>query len=116
MSLKSPLAATTNAEDWVATVAVTDEDGGFDLSSYAISLRVTDARGAEVLAGSTADGTIVIGNDADDVPSLFTWTFRAASMAGLRPGAYTVGVRISDGENTNQIILGQLPVLDGGFS
>ncbi|MGD9739423.1 MAG: hypothetical protein AB7U48_08505 [Bauldia sp.] len=105
MSIKSPLPQTTNAEDWVQTVAVTDEAGGFDLSPYAISIRVTDDRGAEVLAGSTGDGGVVVSNDADDVPSLFTSTFRAATMAALRAGTYTVGVRITDGTNTNQIIL-----------
>jgi hypothetical protein len=113
---KTPLQSTTNAEDWIQSVAVVDGDEGFDLSSYTISIRVTDKNGAEVLAGSTTDGKIAVSNDDDDVPSIFTWTFRASAMAGLCAGSYTVAVRITDGTNTNQMILGTLPVVDGGFA
>lgn len=117
MAITASLAQVTNAEDWVCTVGVFDADGvAFDLTGYSVEVRVTTQRGSEVLSGSTSDGTVTLVEDADLVTSIISWVFRAATMAGVQKGQYTVGVRIAKDSDTVQIILGRLPVLDGGFN
>lgn len=112
----STLSSVTNAEDWSQPVRVTDGDEGFDLSGYTIQIRVSDDRGCQVLAGSTSDGVVSLVNDDEAVPSIISWVFRASTMATIRAGNYIVGVRITDGTNTNQIILGKVAIVDGGFA
>lgn len=115
----TPLPQITNATDWAVTVAVIDDTTGvgFDLSTYtAITVRVTDSRNSQMLTGTLSDGTIVVTADDDAVSSILSWTFRASEMATLAAGSYTVAVKIGDGTNTTQLILGRLPVVDGGFT
>lgn len=47
--------------------------------------------------------------------SVVTFTARAATMATLPPGSYTVAARLTDGTATRQLLLARLPVRDGGF-
>lgn len=105
----------TNDEDWLLSMQVLDGSAGLDLDAYTISLSVLDSDGGQVLSGSTDTGEIVKSDDDDGVTSIFTITFRAASMAGLLPGNYTVGIRMTDGTSTTQLFLGSMPILEGGF-
>jgi hypothetical protein len=109
----------SNAADWSQTLQITDDttEQGFDLTAYTtIQIRVTDKNNGEKLAGSLSGGQIVVSDDDDDIASVITWTFRASTMANIAPGSYTVALRISNGTDTTQIILGRLPVVDGGFT
>lgn len=118
MLATSALPLVTNAEDWNVQVAVLDDatGTGFDLASYTITIRVTDERGSQVLTGSTSDGVVSLIEDEDDVESIISWVFRASTMAGLSAGTYIVAVTIANGSETVQMILGRLPVLEGGFA
>jgi hypothetical protein len=64
--------------------------------------------GSTRLLASTADGSIII----PDVGT-FIFTFTPAQIASLCPGLYELAANISRDDETVQLILGTMPVLDG---
>lgn len=114
---------TSNAADWIDGWQVLGPDGVpediYDLG-WEVTIRLARLpRGAGVsdyygclsspqLTGSTSDGTITV-NDQDALE----WTFRAERMRGLTAGSYAVGVIATKDGQTVQILLGNLPVIQG---
>ena len=83
---------------------------GYDLTDYTVEVRVNDKAGCQVLATTASKS-----DDDDSIQSVISWTFPAAQMAGLAPGSYRVAVRIVSPTSTRQILLGNLPLVSGGF-
>ncbi|MCC6735131.1 MAG: hypothetical protein IT534_03250 [Bauldia sp.] len=100
----------TNGEDFSVTLNVFDGGVPADLDGKAIAVSVSHPAGAEAFALAG-----VLSDDADGVTSVVTFTARAATMATLPPGSYTVAARLTDGTATRQVLLARLPVRDGGF-
>lgn len=101
----------SNRASWSFIQEIVDDetDEPVDISSYTITLEVVDPScGSTALTASTTDGSITI---------IDTGTFRALfsrdDMADLTQKSYQVGVTIEDDEDTAQLIIGNLPVLDG---
>lgn len=100
----------TNGEDFSVTLNLFDAGVPADLDGKGIAMSVTNPSGREALALSG-----VLSDDDDGVTSVVTFTARAATMATLAPGSYTVAARLTDGTATRQVLLARLPVRAGGF-
>jgi hypothetical protein len=103
----------SNAEDWVATIALLDADNAaVNVTGASIALRVCREgnSSAPVLSAQTADGTIVIAGDGLS----FSWTIPFATMNNLRPEVYNVFVRMTLNGATVQLVAATLTVIDGG--
>lgn len=120
------LAAASNRADWIEVCTLIDSDSGdtVDITGCRITLSVrpqnkshnggddyddwSSNSSAVILQGSTDSGEIVI----VDIGS-FQWTFPATRMSALCEKTYDVGVRISRDGRTVQLMVGQLPILEG---
>jgi hypothetical protein len=114
----------SNRADWQEAVVLTDEDTGelIDISLCRITLSVVKMarsrpddyggqngyNNAVSLTGSTDTGEITL----PDVGT-FQWIFVADQMAGLPPGEYQIGVRITQDTRTVQLIIGTVNILEG---
>lgn len=65
---------------------------------------------APLLTLSTADGSLVT---SFETIGKYPFTFTPAQMATLQPGQYVVGANIERNGFVAQLVLGDLPVLDG---
>ena len=115
---------TSNAADWVDSWQVLGPDGvpaNIYADGWVVTINIAALppnighanygswfSGSVILTASTASGTIVV--TADDA---LEWTFTAAQMATLCPGAYAVGCLATKAGQTVQLFLGTLPVVQG---
>ncbi|MEY9239183.1 hypothetical protein ABIF68_006802 [Bradyrhizobium japonicum] len=103
-------ATASNRGDWSEAIVLTDAESGdvIDISACRVTLTVRDDNGRNVLKASTDDGSITL-------PDLgtFQWDFSDDQMSGLCPGAYGVGVRISQDDRTVQLVIGSVNVMEG---
>ena len=120
---------TSNVSDWIGTVQLNDDDTGdlIDLTGCTVTFMVVPqtARGSgtgggggwpniystqttPVLVASTTNGKITLPSTG-----IIQWTFRASEMAALPGGFYECGLRIFKSPDTTQILLGQLPIING---
>jgi hypothetical protein len=106
-------AATTDA-DWAFVVSLTDESTGqeYDASDLEFTLNVVDC-GTAVLSATTEAGTLTRPDDHQ-----VAWRFSAAQMAALCDGkTYKVGLISEDDDgHKTQILVMDLPVIDGGIA
>lgn len=119
----------SNAADWIGTVQLNDEDTGdlIDLTGWTITLMVVPqtTRGSgtggqsgwpninyqtntAVLTASTTNGKITVPSTG-----IIQWTFRASELETIPAGFYEVGLRMVNSPDTTQIILGNLPIVNG---
>jgi hypothetical protein len=106
-----PLSPVSNKADWSDSIELTDDTTGalIDISgATAITLEVQDPQtGGAVLTASLGSGITLIST------GVFQWSFTAAQMSNLPEKTYDVGVLITMNSQTTQLVIGQLPVLDG---
>lgn len=105
------LAEQSNRGDWVEAATLTDEETGdlIDISGCRVTLTMRNLKtGQQALSGSTDGGEITL-------PEMgtFLWTFDDQAMGGICPGAYEVGVRISQDDRTVQLIIGNINIVEG---
>ena len=103
----------SNKESWSETVELYDDTTGekIDLSGAVdIIVKVQDD-GADVLSASLLGGTVSL--SSDNLTASFT--FSASQMGALEAKTHDLGIRIVNTDDTDviQLVLGQLPVLDG---
>jgi hypothetical protein len=115
MSQENTLLPVSNQEDWDDTFELYDDDTGDPLDLTAVTaVTITlwdDDRRTTVLSGSIGSGITI-----DDITGgVMSVHFGASTMNGLT-GSKTYRVRLSmvNGGATKDLILGSLPVLDGG--
>lgn len=121
----------SNAADWIETMQLTSEDDGqpIDLTGCTITLQVVtqtfrgpgsvqagwpninSSYGTPVLTASTTNGKLTV-----PAPGVIQWTFRASELAALMAGFYEVGMVVTDGTNTTQLLIGSLPVINGAVA
>jgi len=112
--LNAKLKPVSNQGDWSTAMQFIDRASGdpVDLGgdSFRLVLRPLAAGGRRrpALAGSTVTGEL-------SLPSLgiLAVYFPASAMRALEPGTYEVGLSISNGVLTAQVIVGRLPIIDG---
>jgi len=100
----------TNGEDFSVTLNLFDGGVPADLDGKSVAMSISHPGGMEAFALAG-----VLSDDDDGVTSVVTFTVRAATMATLLPGSYTVAARLTDGPATRQVLLARLPVRAGGF-
>lgn len=100
----------TNGEDFSVTLNLFDGGVPADLDGKGVAMSVSHPGGMEAFALAG-----VLSDDDDGVTSVITFTARAATMATLTPGSYSVAARLTDGTETRQVLLARLPVRAGGF-
>jgi hypothetical protein len=98
----------SNREDWEVEIQLTDETGeviDFDDCDLVVSVR--DKNGSQVLAGESDDeitipetGTLLI-------------RFAASRVRSLLAGTYQVGLTVTDGTNTAQLLVCTVQCIDG---
>ena len=115
----------SNASDWIDTIDLRSADDAtlIDLTGWSVDLQVWPQtyRGAgtnaswlgwnavtPVLEASTANGKITIPQ-----AGVIQWTFRASELNDLPAGVYEVGIILTKSPDTVQILLGQLPIVNG---
>lgn len=103
----------SNRARYELALQVIDEETSepIDLTGYDIVLSVGD-RGSQILTATNDDGIDI----ADAENGIFVVTFTRTQMRRLCAMEYEVGCTIApedDDEETDQYIIGSLPVLDG---
>lgn len=106
------LSPVSNRADWIEAYELTDEETGdaFDISDaqeITVSIREPNSRNVELTA------TLSGGSIEHIETGIFQWTFTAAQMQSLCARTYEVGCTIQQDDQTVQLIIGTLPVLDG---
>jgi hypothetical protein len=101
----------SNRASWVFIGLITDlADQPIDITGCTLVFSAHNLEGIGYLSASTDDGKITI----IDV-GRFRWFFPLEDMRGLRPGTYDTGLTLmsADGEQTIQLSVGPLPIVDG---
>lgn len=118
----------SNSADWIDTVELTSEDDGqlIDLTGWTVTMQVRYGAanasspqtyyagsfgnlGSPVLVASTANGKLTVPSTG-----VIQWTFRASELSQVQAGFYDVGLTMTNGTETFQLILGQVPIVNGG--
>lgn len=105
------LGAVTTTASWRQPFELLDEDTGdpVSLTDCTISFEVYDPLEQSTRLTATLDnGRITLLDSA-----VFEVAFTRNDMNALAPRTHTVGCTITKGDDVIQIILGDLPVLDG---
>ena len=126
MSYYGGISTPSNRADWINTCLVMDDDTGepIDISLCRITMTILKVSrnpnyyrdgyygriypNAIILKGSTDTGEIT-------VPQLgvFQWIFSADRMNGLPQGQYEIGIRLSQDDQTMQLVIGSIDVMEG---
>lgn len=109
------LGAVSNRATWSESVEITSEDDGtaIDLSAVdeiTIEVREVGSRTA-TLSGTYTGGEITLPGGGTD--GIFQWEFSADTMNDLCAKTYEVFVRLEDDDQTVQLMIGTVPVVEG---
>lgn len=104
------LTTASNRANWTEAVELVDNESGddIDITACRITLTVSNENRRPVLTASTDDGSIALPQ-----AGTFQWDFSATQMSGLCPGAYSVGVRISQDDRVVQLLIGNINIMEG---
>lgn len=110
--LTATLSPVSNRADWIDAYGLYDIDteDPIDVSSATeITVSIRDASSqAIILTATLSDGSV---DHIED--GVFQWSFSASSMRNLCAKTYEVGCTIEIDDQTIQLLIGQLPVVDG---
>ena len=105
----------SNRATWSESFELTDSETGDPISLSAVDEITLEVRDMEtqsaVLSGTKTGGDIVVVGAATD--GTFQWRFEASQMRALKAKTFEVGCVIEQDDDTVQIFIGYLPVLDG---
>lgn len=115
--LTGVLPPVSNDADFALQVQAFDDNtsAAFDLTPYAIAVRILTQEGSQLLSGDLNTGAVALTQDDNGVWSVFTIAFTASQMTPLCEGNYRISVRMTDDTDTAQLVLMSMPVLEGGF-
>lgn len=104
----------TDDADWGVAIVIIDDSTNepMDISAATttFALNVSEC-GTSVLSASSDEATITKPDD-----NTIQWVFTASQMGGLCPGTtYDVGLTMTTVTGTQQLIVGTLAIIDGGF-
>lgn len=100
----------TDSADWAEAIEFIDGDTSLplDISTTDFALTVRDKFRSPVLTGTTGDGAI------QRVGNVIRWRFSATAMRAFCVGnTYPVGLTMTTGEGTEQVLVGTLSYIDG---
>lgn len=101
---------TSNDATWIFTGQIKDATTGdlLDLSALSFVFAVEDANGCQKLLASTDNGKFTILS-----LGIFRWEFSKEEMGCLCPGTYDTGLTMANDDQTVQLSVGPLPIVDG---
>lgn len=107
----------SNREDWKARFRVIDggPDGSgedVDLTGCTVTLGVYENK-CQRFTGSTTDGIITLSEYTTGVFSIIEWTVPETTTKGFCAGSYDIGITISNDDQTMQLVVGTVAVVDG---
>lgn len=102
-------APVSNRATWTDSYQLTDADDGDLIDLTGIDGITVEIRSASLTA-TLGSGVTVTG------AGTFEWTFTETQMRTLCPGTYKVACVAEDGDESEQIFIFDLPVLDGGVT
>jgi hypothetical protein len=110
--LTGTLSTVSNKADWIEAYGIEDVETGdpVDVSAateITISIRDPNSLSVELTASLTGGAIEHIETGA------FQWSFTADQMRGLCAKTYEVGLTILQDDQTIQLFVGNLPVVDG---
>lgn len=113
--LTGNLSPVSNRATWSESVQLTDASTGesIDLTAVdeiTIEVRRQDCGTAELSATKSGGGVVIIGAATDGT---FQWRFEVGSMRDLEASTYDVGLTIEQDDDTVQLLIGSVQVLDG---
>jgi hypothetical protein len=100
----------SNGETWTEYIYFSEEETGdaFDLSEItAVTMQVTEMDGSLQLSGTYADTTITLPGDG-----VIGWVFSVDQMRTLVPGEYKFGIVADFTDETLQMCIGRISVVD----
>lgn len=103
----------TDDADWAQRIEIIDATTNLpmDVSDVAFNIEVSEHGCGPSLSGSTDDGTITRPDD-----NSIQWIFTKDQMNGLRVGTtYKVGCTMTTNQGTQQLFVGSLALIGGGF-
>jgi len=119
----------TNKSDWNTTIQIVDSDSDepVDLTGVDAFMQVVSCRegyphhsnhgyGYDYgsgscgprLSGSTEDGRLTLSSEG-----IISWSYPASVMNALCPRTYDIGIILKKDDQTTQLFLGKVTVLDG---
>lgn len=105
----------SNRADWTGSFAMIDdetEDVITDVDGLSISMTVRDRRThCPVISASSENGLIVY-----DGQGVFSWSVPRSQMTAICAGSYEIGITISRDNQTSQMLVGTLPIVNGVVS
>lgn len=105
------LTPVSNRADWIDCISILDtedDDALIDLTGCSIVMAICADDGSQLASATTDDETITIVDTG-----VFQFNFDRATMATLEAGTYQVGCTIGLEDETAQLLIGMLPVMDG---
>lgn len=110
--LTGTLSPVSNKADWIDAYELKDDETGeaIDISEaqeIVVAVREVDTKSV-VLEASLSGGTITHVDTGT-----FQWNFTRDQMSGLCARTYDVGLTIKQDDETIQLFIGYVPVLDG---
>lgn len=93
-------------DDDDAVIDITNEDIGFDAV-----VTIADDRQCVLVSGSIDGGEVTLTGTGDDIG--FQWQFSSDDLTVLCAGTYLLGVKITVNDETNDIIIGSIAVVEG---
>jgi len=105
----------SNAADFVYTVHVENKTEGtaYDLSDAVIYLSLDGPRRCSEIKANSADGTGVVEVDDDPTSGDIALTIPADKLKNLPADTYRLGLVMVEGEDKTQILLSELPIVEG---
>lgn len=107
------LAPVSNRASWNEAMEITDDltDDPIDLSTASgITLEVRDPQSQSLILGaSLGDGIEIV----DGEYGVFVWSFTKEQMSAVRAKTYDIGITVTFQDETTQLFIGQVPVLEG---
>lgn len=99
----------SNAADFICDIEVVDDetDEAIDLADATITVAIHQ-NGTPVLTASTGNGKITLPADG-----IFRFTFTDDEMGGLCAATYRIGVMLELDDVKYQLLLADLPVVEG---
>jgi hypothetical protein len=101
---------TSNRATWIFTGQIMDasDNSLLDLTGLTFVFEIRDQSGCARLQASTANGKFTIISTG-----LFRWEFTESDMRTLGYGTYDTGLTMANADQTVQLSVGPLPIVDG---
>ncbi|MBR0948479.1 MULTISPECIES: hypothetical protein [Bradyrhizobium] len=102
--------ATSNRATWIFTGQINDASTNepLDLTGLSFVFEVCEPGGCQRLLATTDNGKFtIIGT------GLFRWEFSKSEMSTLCAGSYDTGMTMANADQTVQLSVGPLPIVDG---